>query len=290
MNRADHNHGFARLDQLLVVFAQATGASQPSKRAFGNPALGQQHKTLRPYRARDNLELVIGMLRNPAVQLIIMVFAVRPNDAQAREAVRIDTGQGLLGALGIVHRGSRDRDGQQHSQRIHDDVALAAGDFLATIVAAFSALGGLDRLAVDRGGAGRDLPVVLQPYFDAQSRQDLSPDGVTDPGAEIVVDGFPGRKLMRQHAPLTTRAIQIEQRVENLTQIGFARSPTRLGRRQQGFDELPLLVRKIGGVWLPFHAPDLGKSAFWNSLLVFAWHSPPFCLWRLPRLGTYGGP
>src|SRR5229473_3205223 len=96
-------------------------------------------------------------------------------------------------------------------------VVLAAGDFLAAIVAAFAAFGGLDRLAVNRGGTGRDLPVVAQSDFDPQSREHLVPDGQIDPGPEIVVDGLPRRKLMRQHAPLTTRAIQIEQRVENLT-------------------------------------------------------------------------
>jgi hypothetical protein len=51
--------------------------------------------------------------------------------------------------------GSRDGDGQQQDQRVHDDVPLAALKLLAAVVAHGGAAGGgLDRLAVDAGGAG----------------------------------------------------------------------------------------------------------------------------------------
>lgn len=156
------------------------------------------------------------MLRHPIVQLVIVVFAVGPDNLQTRKSPRLDAGQGLLGSLGIVHRRGCDHNGQHHSHGIHDDVALAPCDFLGSIVAAFAAhLRGLDRLAVNRSCAGRHIPAILEPDFDAQGCQELVPERLINPQAEVVVHGSPRREFMRQHPPLATRAIQIEQRVEN---------------------------------------------------------------------------
>jgi hypothetical protein len=232
MNHADLNHGFARVGAPFVVLAQTPAAAQPGKCPFGNPTFGQQHEAARFFRATHDVQLVLRMFLQPFVQRIVVVLAVPPDDHQTREAFRVHAGEGQLGAFGVIDGGAGDNHRQQQSHRIHDNMPLATGDLLAAVVAALLApFGAFDALAVDAGGAGRRLSASRQANFDPQAGDDTVPGSVRDPGAKVVVDRFPGREVAWQHAPLTARPIQIQQSVNDGSQVGLAWPSARFGVR-----------------------------------------------------------
>jgi hypothetical protein len=116
-----------------------------------------------------------------------------------------------------VGRGRRDQDDQQQSERIHDDMTLAAPQLLAAVVAPKAAdLAALDRLAVDAPGPRRRPPTGRLSHPLTQGVEDALPGAVVPPLLEVVVDGALGRQVVREHVPLAARAGLIEDRVEDL--------------------------------------------------------------------------
>src|SRR5215469_170378 len=89
---------------------------------------------------------------------------------------------------------------------------------------------------------------------------DALPGPVVAPGAKISPDGRPGREVMRQGAPLASGPIQIQDGVDYFAHIGGAGVSTGLGRRNQRFENSPLLVAHITGVARSSHAPPLLAS------------------------------
>ena len=69
---------------------------------------------------------------------------------------------------------------------------------------------------------------------------------------------------MRQHSPSTSAPVEIEDAVDNLSQIDAARPPAKFGRRQQGRDDLPLLVGEVAGIG----NADAPTARFWRTLLL----------------------
>ncbi len=80
-----------------------------------------------------------------------------------------------------------------------------------------------------------------------------SPRAVPLEPPKTVIDRDLGREVMRQLPPRATRAHHIEDSIDHLAHIRFARASARLGRRDRRFDQSPLTVRHVGRVWLPFH-------------------------------------
>src|SRR5262249_4281566 len=77
-------------------------------------------------------------------------------------------------------------------------------------------LGGLDRLAVDHGGAGRRLAAIHLAHILAQDVVDLLPDAGVPPGVEVVGDRLPRRVVVGQHPPGAAAAGQVEDSVDDL--------------------------------------------------------------------------
>jgi hypothetical protein len=74
-------------------------------------------------------------------------------------------------------------------------MALAAPDLLAAVGADLvAAAGGLDRLAVDTGDAGRERSAGSLAEADPQDVDDSVPGAVALPGIEVVIDGLPRGK------------------------------------------------------------------------------------------------
>ncbi len=81
---------------------------------------------------------------------------------------------------------------------VHEQMALAAFDLLAPVVAAHAAdAGGLDGLRVNYARAG--LRVASQAHAQpfAQDRMDMLPRPIQPPFAKVVKDRLPGRELPR---------------------------------------------------------------------------------------------
>src|SRR5436305_6203311 len=139
---------------------------------------------------------------------------------------------------------------------------LAALDLLAGVEAALPAhLGGLHRLAVDVGDAGRLVPAVGGTDLGAQGVDELLPGAVLLPGIEVVASGALGEQVMGQVVPLGAGARLVEQGVEDLPHIDGAGPAPRLGRRDERPESFPLGVGEVGGIALAHGAAPGGWSA-----------------------------
>src|SRR5918998_2197625 len=106
-------------------------------------------------------------------------------------------------------------------------MALAAFDLLGSVVATFfsSHSGRLHRLAIYYPRAGLGVPLLANPHSLAQGGVHPFPSAIQAPGAEVVVDGFPRRKVVWEKSPSTAATYHIEDGVENLAQMMEARTP-----------------------------------------------------------------
>src|SRR5271166_3431215 len=107
----------------------------------------------------------------------------------------------------------------------------------------------LQGLAVDDGGRGRRSALLVFAQIHVQSLPDRIPNAVLLKIAEDVVDGRARREsVARKIAPRTTGAQQIEDGVERHAHIRLARTPARLGRRDQRLQTRPLIIRDVAGI------------------------------------------
>lgn len=81
----------------------------------------------------------------------------------------------------------------------------------------------------------------------------LRPHALQTKQPVVIVDGAPRRKLVRQHTPGTAGTVQIENAIDNFLHAHLSRATAGLGWGNQGFYELPLLIRQIAWIWRPFH-------------------------------------
>src|SRR5216117_914190 len=68
-----------------------------------------------------------------------------------------------------------------------------------------------------------------------QSIVNALPGAVQAPVAKVGVDSLPGRKIMRQHAPLATSAQDIEDGIDNISPQVISGTPSAFDRRNQWF-------------------------------------------------------
>jgi len=140
-------------------------------------------------------------------------------------------------------------DLEQQAESIHQDVPLAPTDLLAAIVAAGTTL--LRRphgVAVNDRGTGRRVASYRSAQALTQHRVNPLPDAGPSPGAEIVEVRGPWAVLTRQLAPGASSAQEIEDAVEHPAQVNTSRTPTWLGRWEQGFEQGPFTIGEITGI------------------------------------------
>ncbi len=84
------------------------------------------------------------------------------------------------------------------------------------------------------------------------------PGAIVPPAPEVLVDNLPGGKVMRQKAPGTATAKDVEDRLQDLTFGIFLGPSTRLGRGYQMLAQVLFFVTQVGRVrFAGFHAPML---------------------------------
>src|SRR5262245_1236515 len=133
-------------------------------------------------------------------------------------------------------------------------MALAAGDLLAAVIAAFATdLGGFHRLAVDDGGTGTLLPTFGLPRGFAQGVVNPPPSAVQTPQPEYSIDRSPLGEVSRQITPRAARAIHIEDGIEHLASLDALRGTDLRWTRQQRLNQLPLFVGQITGIMRAVH-------------------------------------
>ena len=117
----------------LEVAGQAAVAADPGKGALDDPALGQDDEAM-GIAALDDLQGPRAGFGDNLGHLRPLIAGVGKDAFDERKGSPRGA-QDLARAIAILHVGGVDRDAQQEAQRIDQDVAFAAGDFLARIKA-----------------------------------------------------------------------------------------------------------------------------------------------------------
>src|SRR4051794_26821475 len=194
-------------------------------------------------------------LRQPRLQAL--VGGVGPDQGDARER-RLAAGEQQGGAAAVVDVGGVHASLEQAAFGVDQDVALAAGDLLAAIVATgATGLGGADGLAVDDGGRGLCLAADGQAVLLAQRRIDLLPGALPPPLGIVVEHGAPGWEVMRQGAPLASCAQQVEHGIDDAAQGNDLRMSSLLSGADQRRKDRPLRVAQVRRVRTRCHATEM---------------------------------
>src|SRR4029453_19325934 len=237
------NERLTRRWQVLVVLAQPPVETQPGKRPLDDPPFRQDLEPLHPIRPLDDLEvdrLTLPQGPHPFSHAP-GVDGVGPNLAQPAEAVRQGS-EDCPGPVAVLGAGRVDHHAQDQAEGIDQDVALAAKGLLARVVAALgpAAISRFHALAVDDGCARLTRSPLLLSQVATQAGVNWLPGPVQAPSPEVAIDGLPRRILARQVAPGTSRARQVEDGVERQAQVSLPAPAAGFGRRDKGFDILPL--------------------------------------------------
>ena len=106
---------------------------------------------------------------------------------------------------------------------------------MTTWLSITAALGARSRPSASRTASLKTIVGPVQP-------------AVYPPLAEVVVDRLPGRVFFGQHPPRTPAPEQVEDGVRDVPVRPLRRTATLLGRREQRFEDGPLLVGEVGRV------------------------------------------
>jgi len=117
----------------LEIAGQASVAADPAERALDDPAL-RQHDEAMPVAAAHDLDLPGPGAGDDSRHLRPLVAGIA-NDPldEGEEPARL--AQQWLGTVAVLHAGRMHHDTKQQAKRVGQQVALAAGDLLAGIVA-----------------------------------------------------------------------------------------------------------------------------------------------------------
>lgn len=132
VDHRDENHRLTALRQLLIVFAQAPAAAQPGEGPLDDPSLRQHDKArVRPF---DDLDGPMEDRSGPLDQLA-RIAPVGPDQPKPRKAPA-DPFQHQPGTLAILKIAGMNHHRQDQAQGIDDQMAFAAQDLLARVIAA----------------------------------------------------------------------------------------------------------------------------------------------------------
>src|SRR5215216_3292745 len=137
MDHSDPDHRLTRLGEVFIIFAHASVAIEPAQGPFDNPALRDGHNALEAVGTLRNLQAdrPLEPQRPDPVHQGTGIGSVGPDMPQPRKLVPEDRKYGL-GAITVLHAGSRDDHREDQPERIAEEVALAAFDLLVGIKAA----------------------------------------------------------------------------------------------------------------------------------------------------------
>ncbi len=118
----------------LEVSGETTTAADPGEGAFHDPALGQDHEAFCSIGSLHDLQLPCSGAQDHESHLLAAVAAVG-EDAFDEGKQPSRPAQQFEGAVAVLDVGGKNGDAQQETQCVDEDVALAALDLLARVVA-----------------------------------------------------------------------------------------------------------------------------------------------------------
>ena len=260
-NHANPQHGLTMIQPHLIVTAQASRFAEPAKGSFDYPTFGQDFETFGVVAPPYDFQMQLAerpQLFDPLDQSA-QVAAIGPDDLQPSKHLDQRANQ-ILGGGAILDGGTGNHYAQHQPERVHRQVAFAALDLFARVVAGFSSLiGSFDRLAVNDRGRRCHLSAfgLAQPV--AQGVVNKGPSPILAPLAKVAVDRLPWTEILGQEPPRTTGPDFVADRVEQRAPIQLKRTPTfafaGFGLRDQGLDLVPFFIGEIGRIfdWMRLH-------------------------------------
>lgn len=244
------NHRGAGSDGPFVVLAMPSTASVPGVGSLHDPAFFQGDEAFRSLGTHLHLDSPPGtMFGHPLLKMVIAILVVAEDRLQSRQLFRRNQGKQLGRSDAVVDARGGDQHGDEQSQRIDQQMSLPALDFLPAVVASLfpADLGRLRRLTVDARRAGRRFLSRRDAHLASQSVDQPLPRAVVAPLGEVPVRRALGGQIVRQHVPLATAAVDVQNRVDYLTEVDLARTSeaVRSFRRQPRRKQTPLLFRQV---------------------------------------------
>ena len=236
------------LRRFFPVLGRAATPSEPREGAFDHPATRNDFEALGGVGAFDDLQRPAPDLLQSTLQLGSGIAAIGEYMTQQRVVGRYGLQQ-VRRAVAILNIATMHGKANQEADGVGDDMTFAPFDPFAGVIASDpAAFSGFHALAVDhaRRRVGR-TPFGLARRSDEMAVQFLQQTVVT-PVVEIAPNRRDRWKVVGQHPPLTPGRRDVEDRVEDVTQIGRARSANLLGRRHQRLDQRPLRIAHIACV------------------------------------------
>lgn len=118
----------------LEVARQSAVAADPGKRALDDPALGEDDEAMQ-FGSLDDLQRPAAGLGNGRGERRALIARVGEDALdEGEEAARADI-EDKPCAVAVLHCGGVNDDVQEEAERVDEDMALAARDLLARIVA-----------------------------------------------------------------------------------------------------------------------------------------------------------
>jgi hypothetical protein len=146
-----------------------------------------------------------------------------------------------IGDIGRVHDGATEQ-----ALGIDQQMALAAVDFLAPIIAPGAAHGGrFDRWAVDDRRPRLRVTARLDPGADTECRVQPLPQALQAPEPAVMGDRWPRRHVVGHQPPRTPAPQPIENGMQDLSARMAPRPPTALGGWQMGLQTAPFGINQV---------------------------------------------
>lgn len=200
-----------------------------------------------------NLQLVrvTGPQRQDPLQEFPGISPISPNESKAQEAVAYPT-ENELGSIPILNVGCMDYYSNNQSQCVYQQMPLAAVDFLAGIISVkppfsvvltdwlsmIAALGSASRPSPMRSCARNVSWICVQ----VPSRRHIE---------KVMINNPPRGEIMRQQAPSTPCAYQIQDAVDDLQTLVLGWPATGFRHGNQWLHLFPLFHAQITRVRLP---------------------------------------
>ena len=248
-SHSDVDHGLGDVDALFVVADEASPSCEPAEGALDDPAARHDLEARLIVEAADDLDDEIeerGLVHElPAVIGAVGEQMLDPGPTLAQRL------QNYLRSGTVGYVGGGEIDHQKTTVGIHRHMSLAPDGLLRTVVAPLRPRSRrLDRLAVDNPGARAGLAADALAVNHQGKVVNGAEQHQTHKAPEPPIHRLPGRKVLRQHPPPTSRARHVADRVQHLAQVNLRLAAPFRRRRQQRGNLRPFLIRQIGRITL----------------------------------------
>ena len=251
----DINPGFGAGLGSFVITDQSPLAHQPAEGAFHDPTARQYGEAGGIVGAFDDRDRQFGAESlDPLSKRLPGVAAIHPQEAQPSKPTQ-HPAQNQLCSVAFRGAGRTHGHAEHQSQSIHQQMALAAFDPFAGVIANLTAVArGFDTLTVQNGRRGSAALAVSFPDQRAQGIVERGPLVVLYPLPKNVVNRFPMRKISGQITPRTATLDEIQDGIKDAPPVN--RWASAFGRNwEHRFEVSPLGIREAGVIYGVFHAP-----------------------------------